>query len=43
MELRKKVDIIENDKNYLTKENIAYAEKLCAYENKFEKYEEELS
>jgi len=42
MELRKKIEIIMNDKTYLTKENITYAEKQKILEEKIERIEEDL-
>ena len=43
MELRKKVEIVLNDKQYLTKENITYAEKCRTLEDKVDRLDEDLS
>ena len=43
MELRKKVEIILNDKTYLTKENIAFAEKVSSLEDKLGRQEIDLA
>ena len=43
MELRKKVEIVLNDKEYLTKENITYAEKVRTLEDKVDRLSDDLS
>ena len=43
MEFRKRTEIMQNDKNYLTKENIGLVEKVRTLEDKLERMETDLT